>query len=246
MTKPSALKSVLGAALVVAAFISLLALGTWQVQRLVWKTELIAAIDRGLNTPAVVLDDIATYPEYSRVVTTGFFDHEQEQYLHAINKNGQPGFHVYAPLLRAGQKTVLVNRGFVPPQFLDSATRQEGLLAGEVTLTGVLRKSVVKKYFIPENNVDSNRWFYADLIAMAQAMGFDSADVSPMFLVVEESPNPDAMPMVPMMPMGGVTRVNLPNNHLGYAVTWYGLALALLVVVYVYRRKQRPKPTEEK
>ena len=230
-TKTSEAKTsgIFGTVIVFAAFVALLALGTWQVQRMVWKTDMLTAIHTGMAAEPTVFDKGATYNEYTRIMVEGRFDHAKEMYVYAINKNGLPGFYIYVPLHTDNNETIIINRGFVAPDFLDHATRAEGLPSGNVSLTGMLRNGAVKKYFIPENDITANRWFFADLAAMVENIGQASY---PMILELEA----DSAVTVP--PYGGVTRVNIPNNHLGYAVTWYGLALALLVVVFIYRRKQ--------
>jgi surfeit locus 1 family protein len=231
MTKSSINKTILGAVIVIVAFLSLLALGTWQLQRMAWKTNLLASIELGLAAEPVALEDSTTYAEYTRIVAEGRYNHDKEQYLYTIGSNGNPGFNVYTPLIRDGKKTIIINRGFVPPEMLEQDSRATGLPEAIVQVVGVLRNSALKKYFIPENEINKNRWFYADHAAMVAAMGLNTDGVSSMFLELDEGQNSTP-------PFGGVTRVNLPNNHLGYAVTWYGLALALLVVVFIYRRKQ--------
>lgn len=222
-----------GAIVISLAFISLLALGTWQVQRMAWKTNLIANIENGLAAEPVPLNDGAAYSEYSRVVVEGYFDHSKEMYLQTINKDGDFGFYVYVPFFRPDKKVILVNRGFVPPALIDPSTRIDGLPMGNVVLSGVLRTSAEKKYFIPDNDIAANRWFYADLTAMSKAAGLFEQNVFPMILEAEANVNATTPPF------GGVTRVNIVNNHLGYAVTWFGLAISLLVVVFFYRRKTK-------
>ncbi|MCK5041444.1 MAG: SURF1 family protein [Sphingomonadales bacterium] len=229
---------IFGTVIVLAAFVALLALGTWQVQRMVWKTDMLTAIHTGMAAEPTVFDNSATYDEYTRIMVEGRFDHAKEMYVYAINKNGLPGFYIYVPLHTDNNETIIINRGFVAPDFLDQATRAEGLPSGNVSLTGMLRNGAVKKYFIPENDITANRWFFADLAAMVDNIGQDRDTVYPMILELEA----DSAVTVP--PYGGVTRVNIPNNHLGYAITWYGLALALLVVVFIYRKKTNRKQEE--
>lgn len=226
-------KRLLSSLFVIATFLFLLALGTWQMQRLAWKTELIKSIDQGLNAEAVDVDDEKTYREYSHVRVAGVYDGAGEFYVHAINAEGKPGFHIYTLLRREGLKAVMVNRGFVAPEVVKSGEIKNMLPIGVQVLTGVLRHSHDKKYFIPENDIANNRWFYAHLPSMASALEIKSDDIFPQFLELDKSAANDNAPQA------GVTRVDIVNNHLSYAVTWYGLALALLVVVLIYQRGRR-------
>ena len=232
MIKQKSLRAIIGASLIVVSFLSLLALGTWQTQRLEWKNALVEAINTGINMAPVPLGDSDEHAEYNHVQISGVFNYDQEFYLHAIDKNGYAGFHIYVPLMRQGERTIIVNRGFVPPALVEPETRVAGQVLGVVSLTGVLRKTAIKKYFIPENEIENNRWFYADLGAMAKAAGLSEADVYPMFVEADFGQNKNNIPR------GGVTRVKITNNHLGYAITWFGLALALLVVVFIYNRNK--------
>jgi surfeit locus 1 family protein len=124
---------------------------------------------------------------------------------------------------------VLVDRGFVPDAFRDPATRQKGELGGTVTVTGLARPPETQGLFIPDNEVEKNRWFWRDLKTMTLSMfGSGGKDVAPFFVEAERADVPGGWPL------GGQTRVDLPNNHLQYAITWFGIALCLVVVYVVY------------
>lgn len=210
----------------------LLGLGTWQVQRKQWKDALIAKIGQRVHAPPVRLADegrLAAPPsgdiEYLHVAVTGRFHHDKERYLYAPAKAGL-GWHVYAPLeLQAGGRIVWVNRGFVPDARRDPATRRQGQPPGLVEVTGLVRVAHGKTLFTPANDVARNLWHWPDLAAMhASAFG----DAGPPALAY--SVDADAGSDPASLPRGGVTRLDLPNRHLEYAVTWYGLALTLIGV----------------
>ena len=233
-------RKMIGAALVLGAFIVLIGLGNWQINRLHWKEGLLARIEAGMSGPAVALpghiDDLAAW-EYRHVRLSGRFDHQRELLLHAIGPNGQVGYHVYTPFLRTDQPPVIVNRGFVPAALKDARSRTDGQVTGQRDVRGYVRLSRPQLNFVPDNDAAKGEWFFADVPAMAAAMNLQ--DVYPVF--VELAANGTSFSAPSKWPAGGVTRVHLSNKHLGYAITWYGLAASLAGVVGVYlwrRRKQ--------
>ncbi|MGD9803190.1 MAG: SURF1 family protein [Hyphomicrobiaceae bacterium] len=214
------------------ALVALIGLGTWQLQRLHWKNGLIAQIEaRTHATPVPFADALASVRrgddlEYTRVAVSGRWVPGVERYLWAPLSSG-PGWHVYAPLKTAAGPIVMINRGFVPDARRDPASRPEPDSSGEVSLVGLLRKPEVKTPFTPDNDLARNMWYSRDVDGMAQSLSPGLArQVVPFAIDAEAGSAP------PPAPQGGVTRLELPNSHLQYAVTWYGLA-ATLVGVYV-------------
>jgi surfeit locus 1 family protein len=129
---------------------------------------------------------------------------------------------------------VLVNRGWVPPARKDPARRPAAQREGEAELRGVLRVAQQRTRFMPDNDPAKNVWFFYDLPAMERALGV--ADLAPFYLEAAVDPRaPDGSPL------GGQTRFQLPDNHLGYAFTWFALAIAL-AVIFVLSQRQERKP----
>jgi surfeit locus 1 family protein len=215
----------------IPALILLLGLGFWQVQRLHWKEGLLAHIESQMEAPAAdlpaTIEDPASW-EYRRVRVTGQYENGKELYLYAINLDGDAGYLVFTPLQRTAGDPVLVNRGWVPEDRKDPATRAEGLIAGEVAIEGIGRISGGAGPFTPANEPARNRWFSRDLSAMAPAVGMSLA---PVMVDRDKTPVPGGWPL------GGQTRIDIPNNHLQYAVTWFGLAYAVLVIFVIYARR---------
>jgi surfeit locus 1 family protein len=227
------LSAFLALVLGLAAFAVLILLGTWQVQRLQWKERLIADIESRVHTEPVPLDDalarIKPIPEaeYAPVTVEGTFRHESERHFFATH-NGASGYFVYTPMLRDEGDWVFVNRGFVPYDVKDAAKRRQGQVAGHVSVTGLLREALHVKpsSLVPENDPAKNIFYWKDIRAMAASSGLPSdASVLDVFVDADDTPNAGGLPV------GGVTIVDLPNNHLQYAVTWYGLAAALVAVL---------------
>lgn len=232
---------ILTATLVLLSLAILLTLGTWQVERLYWKEGLLADIAARRSAEPVPLADIERSLaagediEYRRVSLSGTFDHAKERHFFATFE-GRTGFYVYTPLMLADGRAIFVNRGFVPYEMKEPATRAAGEVTGEQTITGYARSKLTQKpsMIVPDNDLAKNTFYWKDLDAMASSTGL--SDVIPMFVDADASvANPGGWPK------GGVTQFDLPNNHLQYAVTWYGLAAALVAVVFgMWWRSRRP------
>ena len=206
----------------------LLALGTWQVQRLHWKNALIAKLETRTSAapmplPAEIVDPEAL--EFRPLRLQGRFLHDRELYLEARSHRGQAGLHVITPLLLDDGRALLVDRGWVPLARRAPGTRRAGQLAGPVTVAGQARIGGWTGYgFLrPENDPEANVWLWMELPRMAQSAGLREP-VTGLYLVAGPAANPGGLPI------GRAAEVSLPNDHLQYAVTWYALALVLLVV----------------
>lgn len=218
--------------LALGAFAILMGLGSWQVQRLEWKNNLIGAIDTRLAMPPVPLDEAvaAQLPiadqEYRPVTLSGTFQHQWERHFFATHK-GATGYFVYTPLLRAAGDYVWVNRGFVPYELKDATKRAEGQVTGPVEINGLLREAIAQKpsSLVPDNDLTKNIFYWKDIRGMSELSGMPAdANVLGLFVDADDAPNPGGLPV------GGVTLIDQPNNHLQYAITWYGIAAGLVGV----------------
>ncbi len=193
------------------------ALGIWQVERRAWKLDLIARVETRVNAPPQPLPPPATWNgdlAYTRVRLTGAFLHDRETAVQAVTERG-PGWWILTPLRTAGG-TVLINRGFVPPERRDPATRRTGLPSGQVTVTGLLRDSEPGGGFLRANDPAAGRWYSRDVAAIARARRLGA--VAPFFIDADATPNPGGLPI------GGLTVIAFRNSHLVYALTWFALA----------------------
>ncbi|MFD2237528.1 SURF1 family protein [Aureimonas populi] len=221
-------------------------LGAWQVQRLFWKLDLIERVDSRIHAepapppgPERWADIAASSDEYRNLRLAGRFLHEQETLVQALTERGA-GFWVLTPMVQGDGHAILVNRGFVPPERRDPATRAEGRMEGETTVTGLLRISEPGGGFLRENDPQADRWFSRDVAAIAAARGLERA--APFFVDADATPNPGGLPV------GGLTVVSFRNHHLVYALTWFALALMVAgATLYVvrYERRQRAAPARE-
>lgn len=227
------------------AFAILIGLGTWQMQRLHWKEGLIAEIQARTNAAAVSVPPSSEWPgldlaawEYRPVTLTGRFRNGEEAYVFTVLSEthgpyGGPGYWVLTPFeLSDGGGTVIVNRGFVPEASRDPSTRKAGQIEGEVTIKGLLRAPEPRNLFTPDDEPAKHVFYVRDAAPVAAAYGI--AGAAPFTVDAVDSPEGG-------LPEGGESRISFPNNHFGYAMTWYGLAGGLsLVMLGALLRRFRP------
>ncbi len=226
----------------ILAFAILIGLGVWQIERKAWKEGLIAELTERLAAPPVALPPARDWPgleqasdEYRRVTFTAQFDNGKEALVFAsaaafrpdISDAG-PGYWVFTPARLADGSIVIVNRGFVPDARKDPKSRPEGEVSGPIALAGVMRWPDSRHWFTPADDAAHNLWFARDpaAIAAAKALGQGSVQLAP-FYVEQETPAPPGG-----LPQPGKLIVSLPDNHLQYALTWFGLA-AVLAGVFI-------------
>jgi len=212
----------------------LVSLGVWQLHRLAWKEALIARVASGVDAapvPAPGPDAWRTLDldaaEYRPVVVSGSFLNDEEIFANVTLTEphgplGGYGFFVMTPLDTDGGWIVYVNRGFVPRDRKAPATRADGMVGGEATVVGLLRVPRDRAWFMPGDDAAGNEWFSRDPRLYAAAQARDPATVAPYYI---DARLDAALPGG--LPQGGETIVSFPNNHLGYAITWFGLALVL-------------------
>ena len=219
-------------ALLVAAgivFLVLMGLGVWQVQRLAWKTDLIARVDARVAAdpvpappPAEWAGLTAENAEYRRVSVGGEYRPDSDVLVQAVTERGA-GFWVMTPLVTDYGWTVLVNRGFIAADRRDDRPLPQGRQA----VTGLLRLSQPDGAFLRANDPQAGRWYSRDTQGIAATLGLP--DVAPYFI--------DADRAGEGQPIGGLTVIAFRNSHLTYALTWFAMAGGLLVLVaYALRR----------
>ncbi|MCB1489153.1 MAG: SURF1 family protein [Bauldia sp.] len=227
--------------LAAAAFAVLVSLGIWQLARLQWKEALIARVEARVDDEAVAAPGRDAWPtldlseeEYLPVALSGHFLNDRE--IHVVYTLTEPkgrlgglGYMVMTPFETDDGWIAYVNRGFVPREKKDAATRAEGQIEGETVVTGLLRAPSRSAWFAPGDDPRGNEWFSRDPQAFAAASGLPAADVAP--YIVDARADPD---LPGGIPQGGETLIAFPNNHLQYVLTWFGLALALAAVFVAY------------
>lgn len=219
----------------------LIALGNWQMRRLAWKEGLIAAIAERVHAEPIALAEAERRGgdvEYLRVKAAGTLLNDHELDFYAFDEQDGVGWHILTPLHLADGSVAFVNRGFVPDELKDAARRRDGQPGSEIEIVGLARKPETPGAFTPANDAQKNVWYWRDLSAMAAAaLAPDKPRVVPFVVDAELEPRPPGG-----WPRGGVTRLELPNRHLEYALTWYGLAAALVGVFAAFAATRWHQP----
>lgn len=220
----------LAMALAIALFICL---GVWQIERRTWKLELIDRVESRVHALPVPAPGPEAWPgiarsidEYRQVELRGRYLNDQETFVKAVTDLGE-GYWVVTPFRSDQGFTVLINRGFVPPDRVLPESRVSGQVDGETGVTGLLRLTEPGGGFLRANDTNADRWFSRDVDAIAQSRGLTST--APYFV--------DADSIGQSWPRGGMTVLHFRNSHLFYAFTWFGLAAlfsALLPKVWKY------------
>jgi surfeit locus 1 family protein len=227
---------------ILAAVGMLVALGTWQLERLSWKQGLIAELDAKLAAKSTDLPARERWQrldpasdEFRRVTFPAEFLPGEEALVYSSGSSlrpdaAGPGYWVFAPARLTGGSIVVVNRGFVPEGKQNPDTRKDGRPSGTAEITGVMRWPEQRGQFTPADEPQKSLWFARDPAAMAKAKNWGT--VAP-FYIDQETPVPGGLPKA------GPLKASLPNNHLQYAVTWYGLAAVILIAGGFFWRSRR-------
>jgi surfeit locus 1 family protein len=235
-------KSRLGPALFASLMISLLiGLGIWQLQRLAWKEGLIEKIEARVKAPAVALPDPALWPrllpdeyEYRHVELIGRYLPEAPILVFRGTGGGTgiktPGYLVFSPFKLTSNAYIMINRGFVPIELLPQILKDQRNAQEDVHVLGLMRSPEPRNFFTPPDDPETAKYFTRDPGSMAAHLKLESLS-APFSIDADKDPGLDAWPK------GGTTEISIPNNHLGYALTWFGLALggAGVFIAYLWR-----------
>ena len=224
--------SFVGPAIVAAiAFAALVGLGVWQMQRLTWKEGVIARIDARIHQPPASPPPMAEWTalapddyDYRHIRATGHYLPGEALIFRSSaplrdDHAAGPGYQVLAPFALASGGVLLVNRGFAPLAWKDQPALRTAPPAGEIEIAGLMRPPEDRNLFTPADEPAKGLWYTRDPAGMAAALGLGNA--APFTL--------DAEPVAGASgwPHAGATELNIPNNHLSYALTWFGLAATL-------------------
>lgn len=219
-------------------------LGTWQMHRLAEKEALIAAVDERLTAdpipvpaadqwPGLDLDDLNFQP----VTLTGAFRYNQTVTVftslsEARGPASGPGYWVVTPFVLADGGTVFVNRGFVPQDMQEAAVSDAEADEAKVTINGLLRPAEASGWMMPEPDMSNRIAWVRDPASLAEMVDPALAPIAPFYVDMAAGP-PGTLPQ------GGETVVEFPNNHFGYAMTWYGFAIVAIVMLGFWLWRQR-------
>jgi len=227
----------------VIALAILVALGTWQVKRFSWKTNLVETINSSIDLPPQPLPPIDTWKQldldninYRVVKASGRFNYKDEVHIFTQTPAGKAtysgaGYWVIVPFALDGGGAVLVNRGFIPEKYKQQRSRLKSQVEGKQTITGFIKTDQGANYFTPETDFKNNIWYTRNIKAISEHLELENA--APFLIAQSGEFSKDRLPQPRQL------NVNLVNRHLGYAITWYGLALTLIGVFVVFSFKSR-------
>lgn len=220
-----------------AGFVMLAGLGAWQIRRLMWKRALIVRVETRIHAPPVAVPGPESWSrvtareyEFRRVLMRGHYLYDRVTWVQAVTRLGA-GYWAMTPFRTAEGYDVLVNRGFVPPALRYPAGRG-GQNDDETTVVGLLRMSEPKGGFLRANDSRTNRWYSRDVAEIAEARGL--SHYAPYFVDADR-----LEPASEGAPIGGLTVVSFPNDHLQYALTWFALASLIPGSAYLVFRHGR-------
>ncbi len=213
---------------------ALVGLGTWQVQRLAWKTDLIATMEARMQASAINLKDAldltVAEAEWRPVTTSGRLLDRHSVALYRISTEGDAGYQILTPMAVDGVGDILINRGFVAASsFQDALSGVAPPSYEAVTVTGILRPDEEQSAFTNDNDPRTGAWYWIDLDALGREAG---VELLPVMIVADADPAGGEL-------IGDQARFDPPNQHLQYAITWYSLAVAALVIYVLLLRRRR-------
>ena len=214
------------------SFLILIMLGSWQVQRLGWKSDLILNYNNNFQQAPITVNELLKQRQknkYRRTIINGQYDHTNEIKIIGKTYEGNAGFHIITPFILENNEIIYINRGWVPKKYADKKTRKFSLLEENVKVVGLVRLPQKKGYFVPENEPENGFWF----TIIPEELNRHLNIIGENEFYIDEL-NIDEKLKLPM-PANG--KVQVPNNHLQYAITWYSLALGLLIVYFAWHRQ---------
>ena len=200
-------------------------LGTWQLYRLQWKLELISEITSGLDSSPKEYSNLIK-KNYQRVDAKGKFNFDKQIYLYSLNDNGKPGYDVVTPFRTNKNENVLINRGWISTE-LKGNSSINSKVNSEQKIVGLLREIYKPNIFKPENDLKNNVWFSINLDDLTEATGVQFNE----FVIFLEDNQA-------RLPLPKKISIDVPNNHLKYAITWYAISISIIFYYLYFRRKK--------
>ena len=200
-------------------------LGTWQLYRLQWKLELISEITFGLDSRPIEYSS-SIKKNYQRVNTKGKFYFDKQIYVYSLNEKGKPGYDVVTPFRTNKNENVLINRGWINKELKDNPIINFDKETDQ-KIVGLLRKIYKPNIFKPENDIKNNIWFSINLEDLKEATG---EQFNEFVIFLEDNQVKTPIPKK--------ISIDVPNNHLKYAITWYSISISIIFYYLYFRRKK--------
>lgn len=212
----------------VPSFILVICLGIWQIERLEWKNTMLTRIEQQLAAAPVDLPQIDAPLEkyhYLHVKLTGKFLHEHEIVRQARYHKGMLGANILTPMQLDDGRFILVERGWVSREKQHKEERPESLVVGTQQIEAIISSPLGKGLFVPDNNPDKNAWFWLDIAAISAKTGLNLMPVVAEAIKVQTDGG---------YPISADGHIEIKNDHLMYAITWFAMALVIVVIYFVY------------
>ena len=201
------------------------ALGTWQLYRLQWKLDLIKEISVGLDSKPINYSRNIE-KNYQRVTTIGKYNFDDQIYLYSLNEKGKPGYDVITPFKTSKNENVLVNRGWISNKLKGSSIINSNTESDQ-TIVGLIRKIYKPNIFKPANDISNNIWFSINIEELREVTGEEFNE----FVIFLEDNQTES-------PLPKKISIDVPNNHLKYAITWYAISISIIFYYLYFRRKK--------
>ncbi len=216
----------------ICAFSILISLSLWQVKRLKWKSQLINERVASFELDPINLEDIINPEknEFRKVLVKGEILNEHEMFMPALSKRGNNGFHILVPIKTKDNNYIIYDTGWIPLKKKKKEDRVNNISSNFETFEAVIRTSGRKGYFQPDNDTDTNTWFFVEPTKMSNFIGIK---LQKNFYLEAFNNGPNGYPL------GNQTRIYLRNNHLQYALTWLMIALGLVGVCFFATLKKQ-------
>ncbi len=208
----------------------LLALGSWQLKRLAWKTDIIDIFEkRAYSAPVKPPSKFANISDFQfkRIKVKGIFLNEKEIYLNGKTYEGNAGFHVISPMKTTSGQILFVNRGWVSEKYRLPNSRPFSIFNDVVEIDAILRLPQKRGYFVPENDPKNGFWFTINPEEIAHWLNIDNANT---LYYLDQLRTSEVI----TLPIAGKLKIDIRNVHLNYALTWFGIALSLIGVYISY------------
>jgi len=202
------------------------------MQRLGWKSNLIEEYNTKFSEDPLILNENfknLSGNKFRRVIVEGTFDHNKE--IHIIGKTyeGNAGFHIITPFVTENDDTIYINRGWVPKKYLRKSSREFSLVEGKTQIIGLIRMPQTKGYFVPDNEPNNGFWF---TVIPREFNKHFNLNAEKAFYIVELKVGDKLK-----LPISANGEIQIPNNHLQYAITWYSLAIGLIIIYFAWHRQ---------
>ena len=201
------------------------ALGTWQLYRLQWKLDLISEITYGLDSSPIEYSN-SIKKNYQRVTTKGKYHYDKQIYLYSLNDSGKPGYDVVTPFRTNKNENVLINRGWIIKELKDNPSINLKI-DSEIKIIGLLREIYKPNIFKPDNDIKNNIWFSINLEDLKETTG---EQFNEFIIFLEDNQAKTPLPKK--------ISIDVPNNHLKYAITWYAISISIIFYYLYFRRKK--------